>query len=187
MGGGSEQGVSPEDERLRAEVLRRAAPRPGDFCVDLGAADGFLTFPLAEQVGLVVAVHPAPALLAEPPATRAVIHRRTSELMSLVLRRESVDLVVSAYALHRLHYADKREIVARAKRWLRPGGRIAVGDLMFDLRFKSGRKFLRYGFAFGGGRPAEPQFWTEALRDAGFKDVGYMEIAAETGVVWGHV
>ncbi len=34
----------------------------------------------------------------------------------------SVDLVVSSYALHHLADADKQALVARAARWLRPGG-----------------------------------------------------------------
>ena len=43
----------------------------------------------------------------------------------------SIDVVVSSYALHHLNQRDKRELVHRAHRWLRPGGRMVIADMMF--------------------------------------------------------
>ncbi|HEX9065930.1 MAG TPA: methyltransferase domain-containing protein, partial [Streptosporangiaceae bacterium] len=49
----------------------------------------------------------------------------------LSLPAGSVDLVVTSYAFHHLRDADKGRVVEAASRWLRPGGRLIVADMMF--------------------------------------------------------
>jgi SAM-dependent methyltransferase len=104
---------------------------------------------------------------------------------------------------------DKRALVAEAARWLRPGGRIVVADMMFGrgatprdrkiLREKAtafatrgpsgwwriAKNLARYGLGVGYEHPAGPQFWQLALRDAGFTDVRFEPIVAEAGIVSG--
>ncbi len=43
----------------------------------------------------------------------------------------SIDLIISAYAFHHLTAEEKRTAVLEMKRVLRPGGRIALADVMF--------------------------------------------------------
>lgn len=50
---------------------------------------------------------------------------------ALDIEPSSVDLVVSNYALHHLRDHDKRELVRRTFTWLRPGGQLVIGDMMF--------------------------------------------------------
>jgi ubiquinone/menaquinone biosynthesis C-methylase UbiE len=50
---------------------------------------------------------------------------------SLDLDADSMDLVVTNYALHHLRDADKKAVLARAFDWLRPGGQLVIGDMMF--------------------------------------------------------
>jgi SAM-dependent methyltransferase len=134
---------------------------------------------------------------------------QVSDLKDFRLGPGCADLVVSNYALHHLADADKRALVARSARWLRPGGRIVIGDMMFGrgmsqrdraiLRQKAAalaakgpgglwriaKNLARYGLGVGQEHPASPEFWQAALRDAGFADVIFRPVVAEAGIVSG--
>ena len=43
----------------------------------------------------------------------------------------TVDLVVSNYTFHFLRNRDKQGLLQAASSWLRPSGRLVVGDMMF--------------------------------------------------------
>jgi ubiquinone/menaquinone biosynthesis C-methylase UbiE len=207
---------SPGFEAIREEILRRAQPGPEDTCVELGAGTGFLTFPLAEAAGSVLAVDVSQAMTDRldneaKRAGRATVTAITSDVTRFSLPRQSVDLVVSNYVLHHVHNADKRAIVRQARRWLRPGGRMVVGDMMFGRGLSEGdgailrakarslaakgpggywriaKNLLRYALRVGHERPAPPQFWIKAFEDAGFRDVNHVQVVEEAGVVWGHL
>jgi ubiquinone/menaquinone biosynthesis C-methylase UbiE len=201
-------------EQLLTDLIELAAPRPADSCVDLGAGTGFVTMALARLTSSVLAVDISGAMisaLAERAAEEGLRHVATqvSDLRDLRLRPESTDLVVSSYALHHLADPDKRALVARAARWLRPGGRLVIGDMMFGrgmsprdraiLRqkvaalaakgpgglWRIAKNLTRYGLRVGQERPATPEFWLAALRDAGLADVVFRPVVAEAGLVRG--
>ena len=137
------------------------------------------------------------------------VRTEVADLRTFRLPAASVDLVVSSYALHHLRDEDKRALAAEAARWLRPGGRMVVADMMFGrgatrrdreiLREKTtafalkgpagwwriAKNLARYGLGVGYEHPAAPQFWQQALRDAGFSDVRFDSIVAEAGIVTG--
>ncbi|GAA2445573.1 hypothetical protein GCM10010191_73100 [Actinomadura vinacea] len=200
---------------VREEILRRARPEPGEIGLNLGAGHG-LVIPLAQTLERIVAVDPAAQVLAElgREAGAAQLDNLVpiaADLTEFAVPRGSVDLVVSNYVLHHLYNADKREMVVRARRWLRPGGRLVIGDMMFGRGFSPGdqrilrkkvrtlaakgpggvwriaKNLVKFGFHFGGSYPAPPGFWMTALRDAGFEDVGHVQVVQEAGVVWGRV
>src|SRR5690606_41212146 len=134
---------------LSAEVWLRAAPRSQDRCIDLGAGVGMLTVPLSREVAEMVAVEPSKALAARLAARArehgaSEIRMETVPITELVMPRQSCDLVVSGLALHHCENAEKRALVARALRWLRPGGRLVIADLMPQ------------GKGFGGPRGFRP-------------------------------
>lgn len=199
---------------MRDQLLAIADPGPADACLDLGAGTGFLTLTLAGLAGSVLAVDISP-VMAESLAARATqtrlgnVRTEVADLRTFRLPADSVDLVVSSYALHHLRDKDKRALVAEAARWLRPGGRMVVADMMFGrgatrrdreiLREKAtalavrgpagwwriAKNLARYGLGVGYEHPAAPQFWQRALRDAGFTDVRFESIVAEAGIVTG--
>jgi len=118
------------------ELIRQSGPKPTDACVDLGAGTGFVTTALAPQVSSVLAVDISTAMaasLAERAAHDGLANVSTEvcDLRDFQLGPASVDLVVSSYALHHLPDAEKQALVTRAARWLRPGGRLVVADMMF--------------------------------------------------------
>ena len=201
-------------EHLLRDLIDVAAPTPADSCVDLGAGTGFVTMALAPLVSSVLAVDISPAMvsaLAKRAAEDGLanVSAQVGDLSDFQLPPASTDLVVSSYALHHLVDADKRALVARSAEWLRPGGRLVIGDMMFGRgASKRDRSILRqkvialaakgpggwwrivknlgrYGLGVGQEHPATPEFWQAALRDAGFTDVVFHPVVAEAGIVLG--
>jgi ubiquinone/menaquinone biosynthesis C-methylase UbiE len=205
---------TPAFQELLDRLVELAAPKPTDACADLGAGTGFVAAALAPRVASVLAVDIS-ASMAESLAGRAAragldnISVMVSDLRQFQLPQASLDLVVSSYALHHLPDAGKRALVAEAARWLRPGGRLVIADMMFGrgasprdrqiLRQKvlalaakgpAGgwrivKNLARYGLRVGQERPASPAFWTAALRAAGLAEVAFHPVVAEAGIVYG--
>ena len=195
-------------------LIQLASPKPTDACVDLGAGTGFVTTALAPRVSSVLAVDISTAMAAsldERAAQDGIrnVSTQVSDLREFDLPPASADLVVSSYALHHLLDPDKRILVARAARWLRPGGRLVIADMMFGrggsprdraiLRqkvtalaakgpggwWRIAKNLTRYGLRVGQEHPASPEFWQSALRDAEFRAVRFRPVVAEAGVVCG--
>jgi SAM-dependent methyltransferase len=207
---------TPAFTQLKERLLGAASPQPSDVCVDLGAGTGFITFALAPLSASVLAVDIAPEMiqaLADSAASQGLhnVTTKVCDLSQLELPEGSVDLIVSNYALHHLLDAQKRLLVARAARWLRPGGRIVIADMMFGrggsdrdreiLRQKAAslarkgpggwwriaKNVVRLGLGVGQEHPASPQVWERALRDAGFADVSFQPVVAEAGLIIGRL
>lgn len=200
--------------KVRDRLLAIADPGPADACVDLGAGTGFLALELAPVVDSVLAVDISPSMmdsLAENAKQTGLSNVRTdvADLRTFKMPPASVDLIVTNYALHHLRDPDKRALVAEAAKWLRPGGRIVIADMMFgrgatqrdrQILQQKAKVFLsrgpggwwriaknlaRYGLGVGHEHPATPQFWQQALRDAGFTDVCFESVVMEAGIVSG--
>ena len=201
-------------EKVLDGLLELAAPQAADECVDLGAGTGFVTTAIAPMVSSVLAVDISP-LMAKSLAERAAeaglgnVLTEVSDLKDLQLPAGSADLIVTSYALHHLVDPDKRELVARAATWLRPGGRLVIADMMFGRGgsprdrqilhqkvialaakgpggwWRIAKNLARYGLGVGQEHPATPEFWQKALHDAGFTDVQFQPIVAEAGLIRG--
>ena len=195
-------------------ILFVSRPKPSDVCVDLGAGSGFVTTALAPLVASVIAVDISPAMT-EALAQRAAgaglanVSTEITDLKDLRLPPSYADLIVSSYALHHLADADKRALTAHAAQGLRPGGRLVIADMMFGrggsrrdraiLRqkvaalaakgiggwWRIAKNLARYGLRVGPEHPATPEFWQQALRDAGLAEVCFQPVAAEAGIVSG--
>jgi ubiquinone/menaquinone biosynthesis C-methylase UbiE len=196
------------------QLIGLSSPKPTDACVDLGAGTGFVTTALAPLVSSVLAVDISASMsasLAERAARDGLanVSAEVHDLREFQLPPASVDLVVSSYALHHLADPDKRALVARAARWLRPGGRLVIADMMFGrggsqrdrdiLRqkvialaakgpggwWRIAKNLARYGLGVGDEHPATPEFWQAALRDADLTAVCFQPVIAEAGLVRG--
>jgi SAM-dependent methyltransferase len=207
---------SPGFERIRAELLNIARPSESDRAVDLGAGSGFVALELASRVREVIAVDLSPAMLQRLSATATAAEAKNlttivSDLSEVDFPPASVDLVVSSYALHHLSDVEKRALVARARSWLGPSGRIVIADIMMGrgatasdrsiIRekvrtlarkgpgglWRVAKGVVRFGLRVGNERPASPDFWTSTLRQAGFEAVEFSRIVSEAGIVCGVV
>src|SRR3984957_4951584 len=195
-------------------ILVLSQPQPSDVCVDLGAGTGFVTTALAPLVASVCAVDISPAMIEALPeravdAGLANVSTTVTDLKDFRLPPSHADLIVSSYALHHLADADKRALTARAAQWLCPGGRLVIADMMFGrggsrrdraiLRqkvaalaakgiggwWRIAKNLTRYGLRVGPERPATPEFWQRALRDAGLIEVRFHPVAAAAGFTGG--
>lgn len=204
--------TSPHFDRVRDETIAAAALTADDRVVDLGAGTGFLTLTVATDVDRVLAIDLSQRML-DVLADRARdldldnVTTLTADLSTVTLEPASVDAIVSSYALHHLHDADKIAVLERARTWLAPGGRIVIADMMFgrgrtadDRRiirqkvvallkkgpggaWRVAKNLVRFGLRRGSELPASSEFWVRALEGAGFLDVRYRSIVAEAGLV----
>ena len=179
--------------------------------VDLGCGSGQLTFPLARLCHQVLAVDIDTGAI-DLLRTRAGQARLTNieaivhPLETLELPPASVDLIVSNYALHHLRDGDKRQLIERSFTWLRPGGRLVIGDMMFGRGATSDdREIIRQKISTLVARgpagwwrilknavrfllrfqekPLRPAVWKSIIGAAGFASVRTFHVAAEAHVV----
>jgi ubiquinone/menaquinone biosynthesis C-methylase UbiE len=184
---------------IRDRIVELAEPRRDDRVVDLGAGTGLLALALAPRVREVVAVDISERMLERLDDAAVAdgvlnIEFLAGDLRRLPLEDESATLVVSNYAFHHLDDPGKELALAEARRILRPGGRLVIGDMMFSLSLdprdrrliwekivallKRGpagvMRILRNLGRVVVGRwekPATPETWTEMLEARGFENV----------------
>ena len=194
-------------------VLEMLDVTPGIRAVDLGCGTGRLAIPIAQLGARVLAVDVSPAMVGELARQAATLGLDSVETMAAPIERlslapDSYDLIVSNYALHHLRDADKDRLVAAAYRWLRPGGRLVIADMMFgrgatredrEIIASKVRAMLRKGwpgywrilknsFRFllrVQERPLPQDGWRRLLSSAGFVDVQSQAVRAEAGIVTG--
>ena len=204
----------PGFQALRDRILGLASPGGSEAAVDIGAGTGLLTLPLAEQVSRVWAVDISPKM-GEYLSTKAEsggydnITIVTASAESLPLVDGVADVVVSNYCFHHLSDDGKERALAETFRVLRPGGRFAFGDMMFQVSVMSARdrgvikdkvvtmlrrgpagvvRLARNGARYATGRweqPARAEWWEAALERAGFTDVSVEVLEHEGGVAFG--
>jgi SAM-dependent methyltransferase len=201
----------PGLERVAESVMRRAGPLCGREVLDLGSGSGQLTLDAALAAEKVVAVDFSPDmldLLEERAAARGCHNVDTilSSLQTLDLPDRSVDVIVSNYALHHLRHDEKMALLRRTARWLRPGGTIAIGDMMFGLTGDPvGRRVVASKLGVLAKRgpagwwriaknawrlvvvrhecPESVGAWTAMLESAGYADVRSERVVSEAAVV----
>ena len=206
-------GNNPGLVKVVERVLAESGPAEGMTAVDLGCGSGQLTLRLAPLVNRVVAVDVSQRmidLLQENAEAQGVtnVEGRATPVEHLELAPGSIDLVVSNYALHHLRDADKARAVARAAGWLRPGGRMVIGDMMFgrggDARdreiigsklalmlakgpagwWRIAKNGARYLLRFQE-RPVSMATWVRLFEQAGLTDVTAIPVVNEAAVVRG--
>ena len=197
--------------RVVAAVVTACRPSSETIAVDLGCGSGQVTLPLARECARVLAVDVSAPLI-EQLETKADdagiqnIQTLTNPMETLDLPVRSVDLVVSNYALHHLRDPDKEQLVARAHGWLRPGGRLVVGDMMFGRGTDSQDRAIIASKAKGllsrgpggwwrvaknvwrfslrlGERPLPAGEWESLVREAGFDHVATERLVSEACVL----
>jgi 2-polyprenyl-3-methyl-5-hydroxy-6-metoxy-1,4-benzoquinol methylase len=123
-------------EKVATEVLAAASVRSGDRVVDLGCGTGQLSLPLAECGARVLAVDISSQMIARMVGkardrSLSGVEGVAMPIEDFSMPAQSVDMVVTSYALHHLRDPDKSRVVSAAYDWLRPGGTLIVADMMF--------------------------------------------------------
>ena len=199
--------------KVAAAVLLAAGDRSGERVIDLGCGAGLVSIPLAERGARVLAVDRNEVLVSR--LKRTAIEQSLPGLEVVLtpidcvsLPASSADLIVSAYALHRLRDVDKQRVVTQAFQWLKPGGTFIVADMMFGRGMTSRdraiikskvRTLAKRGvggywrIAKNGWRylvrvrehPSSISAWTAMFANAGFTAITASSIVNEAGLVSG--
>jgi ArsR family transcriptional regulator len=149
-----------------AELLMKLMPPM--VIADLGAGEATLSLMMAERAEKVIAVDSAPRMVkygADVAAERGVpnFEYRLGDLEALPIEDASVDLVTLTQSLH--HAQHPRKAVAEAHRILKPGGRVAILDL---LRHDFEEAHELYADLWLGFTEVQVRRY---LRDAGFQEI----------------
>ena len=187
-------------------------PRFG-VVVDIGCGGGAVALRLAGRAEKVIALDVSPKML-EKLAQRAResaldnVEACCESIEAFDLAPGSVDLVVSNYALHHLLDRDKQRFVTKAAGWLRPGGKLVIGDMMIgrglvheDRQILVHKALLLAARGPAGWwrviknawrlwsrtveRPVPIAGWTAMLHQAGFVGVTGRRVVSEAAVVTG--
>src|SRR5215472_3321815 len=201
-------------EKVTAAVLAAASVSPGAQVLDIGCGGGQLSLLLADLGARVLAVDPS-KLMIDQLGKRAQERGPTgleclaTPIERLSLPAESVDLIVTSYALHYLRDVDKARLVTAAYYWLRPGGMLIVADMMFGrgrtshdraiIKTKIGAlakkgiggwwRIAKNGYRYlirAQERPVSISTWATMFARAGFKGITASSIINEAGLVTGH-
>jgi ubiquinone/menaquinone biosynthesis C-methylase UbiE len=210
--GWEDHAVTGLSKVIDAVVARTGRSRLGTV-LDIGCGGGAVALRLAERAEKVIAVDVSPKMLdrLESRAARLGLDNfdlRSQPIESLDIPAGSLDLVVSNYALHHLLDQDKEELIKRTAIWLRPGGRLVIGDMMIGRGLSGDDRLIMAGkvrvllargpagwwrvlknawrlFSRTVERPLPMEAWTEQLEQAGFVDVQAERVVAEAAVVSG--
>jgi ubiquinone/menaquinone biosynthesis C-methylase UbiE len=145
--------------------------------LDLGSGGGIDCFLAARQVGVeghVIGVDMTPAMLAQARANMerlgaANIEFRQGQIEALPVADNSVDVVMSNCVINLS--PDKPAVFREALRVLRPGGRLAISDIVTEGGFSPELRadLSRWAECVTGAMDVDD--YTELMRQAGFVEI----------------
>ena len=186
--GKDEIATAPEDANLGlgcGNPTALAALKPGEVVVDLGAGAGLDAFIAAKQVGKegrVIGIDMTPQML-ERARTLAVqegvartVEFREGIIEQLPVAPDSVDVIISNCVINLS--PDKPQVFREAFRVLKPGGRIAISDIVLTEPLPAELAQLAELYVACLAGALEEKEYLGAIEAAGFVDVGWTRTSA---------
>ncbi len=159
------------------DPITLASLQPGESVLDLGSGGGIDCFLAARQVGpqgQVIGVDMTPEMIERARANRQKmgvenVEFRLGEIEHLPVADETVDVVISNCVINLS--PDKPQVFREAFRALRPGGRLAVSDMVTDGPLPPEIKNSLSAWTGCVAGALELDEYISAVRAAGFVDV----------------
>jgi arsenite methyltransferase len=168
---GSEMGLGCGNPTALASI------QPGEVILDLGSGGGFDCFLAARQTGpsgRVIGIDMTPDMVSKARANAvkggyANLEFRLGEIEALPVPDRTADLIISNCVINLS--PDKPRVYAEAFRALKPGGRLAVSDIvaLADIPAELREDFAAYTGCVAGASRVESQ--RDMLAAAGFTDI----------------
>lgn len=154
-----------------------AALQPGEVVLDLGSGGGFDCFLAARRVGAhghVIGVDMTPEMVTKARANARKVHARNvefrlGEIEQLPVADAAVDVILSNCVINLS--PDKPRVLREALRVLKPGGRLAISDVvaLADMPDELRQSVESMTGCVSGA--ARLEAIEQLLRDTGFEDV----------------
>lgn len=154
-----------------------ASLKPGETVLDLGSGGGIDCFMAARQVGetgYVIGVDMTPDMLAKANANKAKmgvtnVEFRQGQIEALPVDDNTIDVIMSNCVINLS--PDKRSVFREAFRVLKPGGRIAVSDIVTEGEFSPEMRQQLDQWAGCVSGAVDINDYTGMIREAGLVDV----------------
>ncbi len=154
-----------------------ASLQPGEVVLDLGSGAGFDCFLAANKVGptgKVIGVDMTPEMLKKARENAKKnsytnVEFRRGEIENLPIAESSVDVVISNCVINLS--PDKKKVFEEAFRVLKPGGRLAVSDIVLlkELPEKIKNSVEAYVGCISGA--IHKNYYLQLIKNAGFTDI----------------
>lgn len=159
------------------DPITLASLRPGQVVLDLGSGAGLDCFFAAKQVGEtghVIGVDMTPEMLEQARASAkrlglSNVEFRQGFIEDLPVDSNSVDVVISNCVINLS--PDKSKVFAEAFRVLKPGGKLAVSDIVTDGALPEAVKQSLSAWAGCVAGAVEAQEYIGMMEAAGFTDI----------------
>ncbi len=171
------------------DPISLAELQPGQTVLDLGSGGGLDCILAAQKVGetgRVFGVDMTPQMLAKARANAQRLGLQNVEfrqgyLESLPLGDASIDIVISNCVINLS--PDKPQVFREIFRVLKPGGRVAVSDIVTDGPLPEAVKSSLSGWAACVSGAIDVNEYTSAMKTAGLVDVQVAPIYLDDGLV----
>ncbi len=166
------------------DPITLAGLQPGQTVLDLGSGGGIDCFLAAKQVGesgRVIGVDMTPEMLVKANRNRekvgaANVEFRQGFIEDLPVEDDSIDVIISNCVINLS--PDKPAVFREAFRVLKPGGRLAVSDMVVQGRFSEAQRadMNEWAACVTGAEPIDE--YVAAMAAAGFSHISVQDKAA---------
>ena len=161
----------------------------GETVLDLGSGGGIDCFLAARQVGengYVIGVDMTPAMLEKANANKLkmAVHNvefRRGQIEALPVQDNAVDVIMSNCVINLS--PDKQSVFREAFRVLKPGGRIAVSDIVTEGNFSAELQADTTKWAECVTGAIDVTAYTGMMREAGFSNIQVIDKNNADGII----